>query len=148
MQDTLLQAHRKIAQFRGTTEAELLAWLREILANILTNKVREFHAQVRDVRRERSLEAELEHSSKNLERFLAAEQPGPEGDALRQERLLKLAEVLSQLPEDQRLAVELKHLQDQPVAAIGAMLGRSEAAVAGLLRRGLKKLRSLLAEPE
>jgi RNA polymerase sigma-70 factor, ECF subfamily len=50
------------------------------------------------------------------------------------------------LPEEQRTAVELHHLKDESVTAIAEHLGRSEASVAGLLRRGLKKLRELLKE--
>jgi RNA polymerase sigma-70 factor (ECF subfamily) len=57
-----------------------------------------------------------------------------------------LAEALVQLSDDQRLAVELKHLQGWSVADICKHTGRSEAAVAGLLRRGLKRLRELMAE--
>jgi RNA polymerase sigma-70 factor (ECF subfamily) len=52
------------------------------------------------------------------------------------------------LPDDQRLAVELHHLRDTPVAEIAAHLGRTEASVAGLLRRGLQKLRELLQSRE
>ena len=64
----------------------------------------------------------------------------------RQEQLLRLARALAQLPDDQRTAVELHHLRDGPVAEIARQMGRTEAAVAGLLRRGLKRLRELLAE--
>jgi RNA polymerase sigma-70 factor (ECF subfamily) len=67
---------------------------------------------------------------------------------MRHEDLLRLARALEQLPEDQCTVVELHHLQDRAVADIAATLGRSEAAVAGLLRRGIKRLRELLhAEP-
>ena len=49
-----------------------------------------------------------------------------------------------QLPDDQRRAVELHHLQGLPSAEIAVRLGRTEIAVAGLLRRGLKKLRQMI----
>jgi RNA polymerase sigma-70 factor (ECF subfamily) len=57
-----------------------------------------------------------------------------------------LAEALPQLPDDQRVAVELHHLQGLSLADTGQRLGRSREAVAGLVFRGLKKLRSLLDE--
>jgi RNA polymerase sigma-70 factor (ECF subfamily) len=41
----------------------------------------------------------------------------------------------------------MHHLQGLPVPEVAEYLQRSEAAVAGLLRRGLKKLRQLLGEP-
>ena len=50
------------------------------------------------------------------------------------------------LPEDQRRAVELHHLQGLPSAIVAKRLERSEVAVAGLLRRGLKKLRESMRE--
>jgi RNA polymerase sigma-70 factor (ECF subfamily) len=146
VQETLLLAHQNQDQFRGKTDAERAAWLRQILATTLAQALRRFSRQKRDVALERSVEAAVEQSSARLESLLAAEQPGPGQLALRNEELLRLAEALAGLPEDQRTALELRHLQGEPVARIGAAMGRSEAAVAGLLRRGLKRLRELLTE--
>ncbi len=42
----------------------------------------------------------------------------------------------------------MHHLQDCSVAEVAGHLGRTEASVAGLLRRGLKRLRELLQGPE
>jgi RNA polymerase sigma-70 factor (ECF subfamily) len=65
---------------------------------------------------------------------------------MRQEQLLRLADALAQLPDDQRVALELHHLQGHSAPAIAKVMDRSTASVAGLLRRGLQTLRSLLRE--
>src|SRR5918911_3136837 len=134
VQETLLRAHQNREQFRGASEAEMAAWLRRILANALTDAARRYGAEARDVGREQPLEAELEQSSARLEALLAADPAStPPEQALRQEQLLRLAGALSQLPEDQRTALELHHLQDLPVSQIGRMMGKSPSAVTSLL---------------
>ena len=145
-QETLLRAHERRDQFRGTTDAELAAWLRQILANQLAEALRRYTRQARDVNLERPLEAAVEESSTRLEQWLASEQAEPGRRVLRDEQLLRLGEALAGLPEDQRTAVELRYLRDEPVGRIAELLGRSEASVSGLLRRGLARLRELLAE--
>jgi RNA polymerase sigma-70 factor (ECF subfamily) len=145
-QQVILQAHEAREQFRGTTEAEKLAWLRAILANVLATAARRFEAGVRDVGRERSLEGELERSSSRLEQLFAADQTSPSQQAVRCEELLRLAAALARLPEDQRRVIELHYLMDLPVADVAAQVGRTRPAVVGLLFRGLKKLRQLLRE--
>jgi RNA polymerase sigma-70 factor (ECF subfamily) len=146
VQHALMQAHENRDQFRGATEAERLAWLRTILANALAAAVRHYDAGMRDLDRERSLEADLDLSSSRLECLLAADQTSPSDGAARSEELVRLARALGQLPEDHRRVVELHHLKGLPVAETARFMGRSRAAVVGLLFRGLKRLRELLAE--
>ncbi len=145
-QQTLLKAHENLDQFRGRTEGELAAWLRTILARTVANELVRFRLAKRDVALERSLEAAVEESSSRLEAWLAADQTPPSEQAIRHEQLLHLAEALARLPEDQCEAVELHHLRGLTVAEIAGQSGRTRAAVAGLIRRGLEKLRELLRD--
>jgi RNA polymerase sigma-70 factor (ECF subfamily) len=142
VQETLLKAHAALEQFRGRTEAERVAWLRSILANTLADAGRKFDRQQGD--HHVSLEHALAESSARLASLLAAEAPAPGARAEREEQLLRLATALGRLSEDQRTAIELRHLQGYSVPAIAELTGRTPASVAGLLRRGLKTLRGLL----
>lgn len=148
VQQTLLEAHAKRDQFRGTTEAERAAWLRQMLAHNLADAFRALGRAKRDVKRERSLDVALDASSCRLEAWLAADQSSPSQHAVKQEQQLRLADALTELPAAQRDAVVLHHLQGLSLAALARELDRSEPAVAGLLHRGLKKLRELLKEAE
>jgi RNA polymerase sigma-70 factor (ECF subfamily) len=146
VQQTLLKAHEKREQFRGTTEAELTAWLRQILADRLAKAVRHYAAGARDVGLEHSLADALSASAARLEAWLVDQGPQPSGQAGRNEEVLRLSAALGQLPDDQRRAVELKHLKGLAAAEVAAQLGKTTRAVAGLLLRGLRRLRQLLEE--
>jgi RNA polymerase sigma-70 factor (ECF subfamily) len=148
VQQTLVQAIRGAAQFRGQTDAEVAAWLRKILANNLANMLRDLGRQRRDVRRERSIQADLEQSSARLESWLAADQTSPSQRAMRNEQAVQLASTLAGLPEAQREAITLHHLQDWTLDQVAQHLGRSPAAVAGLIKRGLQALRQHLQAEE
>ena len=145
VQQTLLQAHERRDQFRGHTDAEMAAWLRAILANNLAEALRKYGRRRRDVALEKSLETALEESSSRLEAWLADGQSSPARGAERNEELLHLAGALAVLPEDQRQAVELHHLKGLTLAEVGGVMGRSKEAVAGLLFRGIQKMRRRLA---
>ncbi|HXG10700.1 MAG TPA: sigma-70 family RNA polymerase sigma factor [Gemmataceae bacterium] len=143
IQQTLWEAYRGWKDFRGRGEVELAAWLRRILVRNLIDEVRKLAAGKRDLARERSLEAAVEQSSTQLADWLARDQSSPSQQAVRHEQMLELAAALAQLPEDQRTAVELHHLKGYSLAEVGRHMGRSKEAVAGLLFRGMKRLREL-----
>lgn len=148
VQQTLLQAHQGLKEFRGHSQGELIAWLRQILARNLANAARDLARAKRNVSRERSLEAALTDSSARLDAWLAADQSSPSQQADRHEQSLRLSEALMNLPEAQREALVLHYFQGWTVAEISGQLERSTTAVVGLLHRGLKQLRTRLQDLE
>lgn len=148
VQQTMLEAHRGAERFQGGTEQELRAWLRRIMARNLADEVRKFRCQKRNAGLEQALEAKLTESSAGLERCLTGGITSPDNRAIRNEQLAQLAAAIESLPDDQRTAVSLHHLQGQTAAEIGRAMNKTEIAVAGLLRRGLKRLRELLKATE
>jgi RNA polymerase sigma-70 factor (ECF subfamily) len=146
VQQTLLTAHRARSQFRGQTEAEQQAWLRKILATTLAQELRKLRSDKRDVTLERSLNDALGDSSHRLAAWLASDGSSVSQKAVRHEELLQLAAAIEELPEDQRCAVERKHLQGQTIETISREMGRSRQSVAGLLRRGIQYLRDHLVK--
>jgi RNA polymerase sigma-70 factor (ECF subfamily) len=146
VQQTLLEAHRKRDQFRGQTRAELAAWLRQMLTWGIADALRTEGRGKRDHAQERPLAAGAGDGSTTAEP--AADHSSPSYRAARNEQFDKLTAALAQLPDDQRRAVELKHLDGCSVADVARLMGKTETAVGGLLRRGLTRLRQLLHDPQ
>ena len=147
VQQTLLQAVEKMDRFRGSTDAELAGWLRQIMINNLAMARRRFKAGARDIGRERSLDQMFLESSARLHVALAADASSPSGHVMHEEQLLRLADELERLSEDQRRAIELHHLMGYSVAETAELMNRQRAAIVGLLFRGLKRLRERFNEP-
>jgi RNA polymerase sigma-70 factor (ECF subfamily) len=145
VQQTLLDAYQARDRFPSRA-AQQAARLRRALANNLIDEIRRLgsRGQARVV--EQSLEQALEASSARLEAWLAREESTPRRGAGHRDQLARLAEALLELSQEQRLAVELHHLQGLPLADVGQRLGRSREAVAGLVFCALKNLRTLLAD--
>lgn len=141
VQQTLLQAHQGWNGYRGTTEAELMGWLRSILARNLAHLYRDFGREKRDIAREQPMHAQLDQSSTRLEAWLVSQESSPSQRAIRNEDFSRLFTALSRLNDAQRTAVELHYWHGWTIAEIGAHLDRSPSAVAGLLHRGLAVLR-------
>ena len=146
VQKTLLDAHKSLDQFRGSTSGEMAAWLGQILARKVLKVARDNMRQVRDVRREVSLWQKVEESSVHLlDKLAAGASPSQQAD--RNEQLVRLAEALARLPDAQRETIELRYFHHWTFKDIAEHLGRTTAAVGGLLARGLAELQQLLAPP-
>jgi RNA polymerase sigma-70 factor (ECF subfamily) len=145
VQETFLEAHRHFAQFRGTTEEELVSWLRQILAANLANLVRRYcGTRRRDIRLERELAAELDQSSRLLDHALVAPGSTPSQQAVRREQAVLLADALRRLPDDYREVLILRHLEELSFPELARRLGRSVGSVEKLWVRGLAELRRSL----
>jgi RNA polymerase sigma-70 factor, ECF subfamily len=145
VQETLLKAHEHFGQFRGGSEAEFLAWLRQILARNLTDLARRFHgAEARRLNRERSLEALLDASSQAFGQFIAGKQASPSESAQRRELSVVLADALADLPDDYREVLLLRSIQERDWDEVAASMGRTVGSVRMLWARALKQLRPLI----
>src|SRR6516165_7948711 len=69
VQQTLLRAHQRREQFRGQSDGERAAWLRQILARSMIDALRKYGRE--SERRGQSVELALEQSSCRLEALLA-----------------------------------------------------------------------------
>jgi len=147
VQESLLRATRHFDQFRGTTEGELAAWLRQILARHLANLARQYRGtEARQVGRERSLEALLGASSAALGRLFAAPPASPSRSAERREQGVLLANALAELAPDHREVIVLRNLEERDWDEIARRMNRTPGAARMLWARALKQLRPLLEE--
>ena len=145
VQETFLKAHRHFGQFRGTTEEELVVWLRQILATTLADLVRHrYGTQRRDLRLERELAAELDQSSQMLDQRLEAPGSSPSQRASRREQAVVLADTLGRLPQDYREVVILRHLEGLSFPQVAFRMGRTVDSVKKLWARALAQLRDSL----
>jgi RNA polymerase sigma-70 factor (ECF subfamily) len=142
IQDTFLEAHRHFGQFRGTTEAELAAWLRQILAGRLGKLVRHyFGTRRRDLRLEQELVLGMNQSSQALDGGLIDRGSSPSQLAARREQAVLLADALQRLPEAYRDVIILTHLEGRPFPEVARRMGRSVDSVKNLWARALGRLR-------
>jgi RNA polymerase sigma-70 factor (ECF subfamily) len=144
VQETFLKAHRQFGHFLGTTEPELLAWLRQILVRNLADQARHDRRQGRDVRRQQSLEAALDRSSNAVQRALATNLTSPSGRLEKGERAVLLADALEKLPPDYRDVFILRTLKHVPVEQIAQRMGRSSNAIYKLWFRAIAALKQEL----
>jgi RNA polymerase sigma-70 factor (ECF subfamily) len=147
VQEAILQAHVAKEQFRGKSDAERKVWFRRILENTVAGALRRFGRQRRDVGRETSFGGgSREFPPQGLGRQAMARSPSR--SVARAEEVTRLAEALATLPDDQRQAVEMHHLEGLPFAEIAARMGRSKTSVAGLVFRGVRALKARLADQD
>jgi RNA polymerase sigma-70 factor (ECF subfamily) len=148
VQITCLEAKRDLDSFRGNSPAEFAGWLRGMLKNnVATAVTRHVMAQKRSVKREIEGDA-VGSQSDALGGGWMSQLPGsttsPSGVAIRQEAVLSLMSSLHQLPENQAEAIRLRYMEGLTLAEIVERMGKSETAVAGLLKRALQKLRTIM----
>jgi RNA polymerase sigma-70 factor (ECF subfamily) len=148
VQEAMVRAIKSFEQVRGQEESELIRWLQVIVGNVVVDLVREHGASKRDPRLERTICDASEDGDTPLAAYLSGSGTGPGSLAAQREQLLQLATAVEALPEAERDAVIAHYILELPLSETASRLQRSEKGVAGLLFRGKKRLRELLAETE
>jgi RNA polymerase sigma-70 factor (ECF subfamily) len=146
VQDALLKAAQRFGQFRGTTDAELAGWLRQILARCLADFVRRYGTGGRHAGREQSLDQLLDRSSQAMERIMAADGTSPSASAQRRDLGVVLSDALAGLSEEYREVLVLHHLEGLSWDEVARRMGRTPNAVRKLWTRALNQLRPLIDE--
>ena len=144
VQETCVAAFTDLAQFRGESEQELLAWLRMIMANVSLKMVRAYKgAAIRSIFREQDVTGDLHRSAAALAGIVAPVS-SPSQRAAKREAAVILADKLVELPEHYRRAIVLHYIQGLTIAEVALRMERSPEAANSLLARALIKLRSLM----
>jgi RNA polymerase sigma-70 factor (ECF subfamily) len=133
VQQTLLSAIRNFKNFEGEHSAQFVAWLQVIHERNVVDTIRAHTADKRAVNREGPIVDDRNQINPQTD--------SPSARAMRSEEAVQLAQAMETLPADQREAVRLRHLEGWPISRIAASLARSEEASAGLIKRGMAKLR-------
>ncbi|MCC6511399.1 MAG: sigma-70 family RNA polymerase sigma factor [Pirellulaceae bacterium] len=143
VQETLAEAYAHLGAYRGTSEAELTSWLKRMLSRNLVDAVRKLRCRKRDVAHELRLNQSGYSGQRSGARRtvqLRAEQTSPSGRVAKHEELQQMQAAIAALPDAQREAVTLHHLQGLTLAEVAVRMNRSMPAIAGLLHRGLRAL--------
>ncbi len=147
VQEAMLAAHCDFGKFRGTSERELLAWLRQILINCLHHAI-ETHvkAKMRDVRREISVEqvsAALDRSVVSFAQVLADRGSSPSAPMQQRERAIALADQLAKLRPQYRDVIVLRNLQGLSFEEVADRMDRKPGTVRMLWLRAMEKLKQV-----
>lgn len=147
VQETLLEAHRKMDQYRGSSEPrQLAAWLRQLLSCNLIDALRTQRREGRDVHREQAMSKWLDESAMGLDQFLMANDSTPSEIVHKRFRALEVAAAIEELPASQRDAIVSRYFHKATLEQIAEQMQKSKPAIAGLLKRGLDSLRIRLRE--
>jgi RNA polymerase sigma-70 factor (ECF subfamily) len=139
VQQTFLEAQCDFAQFHGTSEAELRAWLRQLLLHNVSNFTRRYRGtRKRAVHREVGIPAD-DSVSPGLE--LTATNQTPSSAAIDREQSKALQRALERLPDDYRQVIVYRYLEGRSFEEIGRLMNRSDDAASKLWSRAMRQLR-------
>jgi RNA polymerase sigma-70 factor (ECF subfamily) len=146
VQETFLEAQRDFDRFLGSSEQELLAWLRLLLLHNVANFTRRYRGtDKRSVGREVGLEGAESPAGRTGE--LATDTPSPSREAMAHEQAENIKQALERLPEDYRRVLVLRNQERRPFGEIGPLLGRSAEAARRLWARAVERLQRELEAP-
>jgi RNA polymerase sigma-70 factor (ECF subfamily) len=144
VQETLIEAHRRLNDYARRREIPFYPWLRSIAWDkLLQLNRRHILAERRSVQREaRPLLSE--DSELLLSNRLASASTSPSEQLIRREIRQRVRRAIGRLSADDHEIIVLKHLEELSFDEVAAVLGVSRSAVYSRHRRALERLHRLL----
>jgi RNA polymerase sigma-70 factor (ECF subfamily) len=147
VQDVLLEAHRRLADYLRNPTMPFGLWLRHIAKDhVIDAHRRHRQAQRRSLDREQPLvpAALADHSSFELAGQILDQELTPATAAIRHELQRRLDAAVAGLDEDDREVILMRHGEQLSNQEVAAALGLSEAAASMRYLRAVRRLRAVL----
>ena len=150
VQDVLVEANRRLADFIDDGKMPFHLWLRQLAKDRLIDMHRRHHAQRRSVDREQPIKADgnMDRSSMDLEGQLSDPQLTPAAANIRKEQRGRFWEALEQLADQDREVILMRHAEHLGNSEVAEALELSPAAAGMRYLRAMRRLRSVLKEEE
>lgn len=148
VQETLVEAHRRLEDFLREGPMPFHLWLRQIARDRLIDAHRRNRALRRDVGREQPIafSARADQSSLNLAAQFLDRELTPAAHAMRQELETRFWSALDELPEADREIILMRHQEQLGNGEVADILGLSPAAAGMRYLRALRRLRCALGD--
>jgi RNA polymerase sigma-70 factor (ECF subfamily) len=141
VQQALLTAFARRAQFHGGNIRQWRGWLLAIVRNQARKTRRYWNRERRDIRREQPL---LDSSGHGYP--LAADGSTPSGQQFRRDEAERVLAALHRLSPDYQQVLRLRTFEDRSLAEVAQCMDRSVEAVRKLWTRAIQALRHELGE--
>lgn len=140
-QEGLVRAYRSIGRFRE--QAQFSTWLYRIVVNVCLDhqRSRKRHPTV-------SLDEPLPGEDGDIPRQLTADSPNPEAAYEQRETQAEVQRAISRLPEDQRVVIVMRDIQDLSYEEIAGVLDVALGTVKSRLNRARQALKEELIRSE
>lgn len=148
VQDTLIEAHRRLSDYIKDGSMPFHLWLRHIAKDRLIDAHRRHRAQRRDVGREQAMRAAgtADRSSLDLAAQLCDMELTPAAATLRKELETRFWSAIENLDEQDREIVLMRHQEQLGNSEVAEILGLSQPAAGMRYLRAIRKLRVVLGE--
>ena len=143
LQSTFVHVFRNLDKFREGGVEAFYAWVRSIAYARVSDAIRSATRQKRGGGWDKA-QGEVANSAQSyfdLVQLLSDDRRSPSKSAAAHEAVSALQVSLASLPEDQRQAIWLRYIEHLTIVEVVEEMGRTEAAVRGLLHRGKANLR-------
>lgn len=147
LQETFLEARKRLARFLETTSVPVFVWLRGVALDTLIHvHRRHVEAQRRQAGAEVSIQATVANASSaaNLARSLLAHDTSPSNAVIRAESHEMLEHALRLLDEIDREVLTMRHFEQLSNDEVAQILGVKKAAASRRYTRALEHIRAVL----